>query len=237
MKKSHYFLIVASLLIVISCSKGAVEEAICNYVTENETFHVLAIPVGDNVNVPSEPLAEHIKKFPTCGSALQDNVWLTNHIFMNTPMYCLLCDSCMTVYEEAGLIDYKKSDNGTASISLTSKGKKYRIENYLPDFELERNRDDVELVVLAYSEADDIRYISEEESNSRQMDKEYICEANIKKIVTPFFECMGYDESKENPESMCIKTRWKVSMFKKEVYDKIKERNNNAVPYWVERLE
>ena len=234
MKALLNFLLVTLVLIVTSCSSGSnqkIENAVNDHIlTVGKPIHVLAIEVGENVKVNKEPYAKHYKTIPTAGRTIYNNVWLTNQIFYNTPLACLGCDSCMTAFAKAGLINYDVKADGSADISLTSKGEKYRIEKLLPEFELD-NRDNYEFVVLAYTEANDFNIISNYKENH------YLCKSKFKPVVTPFLECMGYDKSQEESSSIYSDSiYWDVRIYTDEEHNKNLENNSKSKPYKIEQM-
>ena len=233
MKKIHIFCFIIATLIATSCStkpNGMIEKAIKDYVLNEETIHVLAIPVGENIQVPNEPSAQHVHQIPTSGRVIyNENVWLTNRIFYRTVTACLGCDSCMTAFANAGLIDYKRKADGIADVYLTPNGEKYRIENFLPDFNID-DREGVEFVVIAYSNPENIRTIS------NYCENYHYCEADVNVLTTPFLDCMAYDASKENQEKLSKKHYWKIKIHTKEEYEKLKENYPDSDPYFIEHL-
>lgn len=129
-------------------------------------------------------------------SRLTESVQLRNNGGMG-PSFCKGCDSCLTAYKDAGLINYKiVKDLGYGSaiynVTLTKKGSKYVLdEKYLPDDEIEwKKRYNVEYIVLSQDKILNIK-------NIRKGSSFYIySEIETVKEHTPFGEIFAGKSNK-----------------------------------------
>ena len=212
MKTFKKLCLLFTAVMLFACSGGTIftspaEKAIKAKFNAEQTYYVVAIEVGDNVMVSKEASGDHQTTLPNAGARIDDNVLLTNHVIRNYVIGCLGCDECMNAYAKAGLISYKvKSDMGDcnlASISLTNKGDKYRIESFIPEFNLP-DSEDVEFLVLSYGEVDNIEVLSE------YQDGKYLCRGDINVVTTPVLDALGYDKSSTKPEELTRTQLWNV---------------------------
>lgn len=200
MKHSFFAILGIALFPLTACTGNysKVEKDTQKHLDEYRERHVLALQTGE-VTLPVVTTLHHIK-YPQGGGRLGfENVYLVNGGFMGHMYECQGCDSCMTCYKKARLIDYEIKDRNesfvTANVELTPKGKKYLIENYVgsyPKLEKWRNENHIELVLVSKEKFElDIKKL-EDGSDS------YFCEAHRCLELTPFLEAIGGVDRNEN---------------------------------------
>ncbi len=200
----HLFFGVGGMLLIImaacSGSSSRVEKDMQKELDEYRERHVVGLKTGE-VTLPTVSHLPHVK-YPGGGGKLGfANTYIVNGGFMGRAFECQGCDSCMTCYQKAGLITYdvKERNDQTvvANVELTSKGKKYLIENYVggyPKIEEWRNNDHVELMLVSTEKFElDIKK-SADGSNT------YFCDAHRCLDMTPFLEAIGGQDRDENTD-------------------------------------
>lgn len=202
MKNLLFVALGLSLTVLAACSGGIskVEKDMQKDLDEYRERHVLVLKTGE-VTLPAVSQLPH-EKYPNGGRKLEfANLYIVNLGFMGRTFVCQGCDSCMTCYQKAGLITYdvKERNDQTvvANVELTSKGKKYLIENYVggyPEIEEWRNNDHVELMLVSTEKFElDIK-------KSADGSETYFCEARRCLDMTPFLEAIGGQDRDENTD-------------------------------------
>lgn len=211
-------------VMLCSCSGGSMgsnspaAKAIEKDFAEDATYYVLQVAVGDIVEVSNKPSGSHPTGLPTSGMRFTNNITITNHMFGYHIIGCLGCDECMSALAKAGFINYsvkqEMGDSKIASVSLTGKGEKYRVENMLDTTDL-KDHEGVELLVLSYDAVENIEVISE------YADGMYVCRSNIVTKTTPVLDAFGYDKSQTDPKALSREQLWNVLNIEKGKVDKI----------------
>ena len=162
--------------------------------------YVLALEVGKNVEVQKEAYTDHMDHVPTAGTPMDwdQRAIMVNYVLNGYVMGCLGCNECMKMFRDAGLINYKvKSETERTyicDISLTKKGKKYRLQNYMPSIQLKdqyAEAKNYEFVVLSHSRVANLKLLK------NYADNRYLCEGDVVSVVTPFLTSQGYDPEKD----------------------------------------
>lgn len=218
--------ILLAAIAICSCTSGPkgsnspAAQAIKADFAEDTDYYVMMIQVGSGIQVSKTPSGDHPTKLPTAGSRIADNVLLTNHMLGAYVIGCLGCDECMSTLAKAGLIDYKvaqdQGDFKIANVSLTGKGEKWRIEKFLPEFNVD-NRDGLEFLVLSYNAVEDIDVISE------YADGKFVCRGNIVTKTTPVLDAFGYDKTQTSPDRLSRTQLWNVRNVEEGWLDKISD--------------
>lgn len=187
-------MVVCMCLGVSSCThrNREIEEIAQRELGYYKDFYVIALQTG-RVKLPKGGQNPHVTHPGMGGVETPINqVWLVNGGRFGEVYECRGCDSCMTCYQKAGLIDYRveatEQDSVIALVRLTDKGSRYLIENYLDDYypilDAWRRRMSLEMVLVA-KEMFDIDVQSTDTTDI------YRCTAQRYLALTPFIESIG----------------------------------------------
>lgn len=114
-----------------------VEKAAQAHLEQWKEYYVVALQTGE-VHLPLGGKYPHNRQPGPGGlETPMYNVWMVNGGAFGEIVECRGCDSCMTAYQQAGLVDYhvfhRDSTSVRAMVRLTEKGKYYLIENHIPN--------------------------------------------------------------------------------------------------------
>ena len=114
-----------------------VEKAALAHLEQWKEHYVVALQTG-KVRLPLGGRYPHVRQPGPGGlETPMYNVWIVNGGAFGEIIECRGCDSCMTAYQQAGLVDYQvlecDSSSVFANVRLTEKGKQYLIENHIPN--------------------------------------------------------------------------------------------------------
>lgn len=199
MKKIVYITI-AFIFLLSGCGKKSL---IQKKLSKSDSYYVISLKEGNDISLPIEPIVPHDKQPSFSGSELQSRgvyIYLTNRYIHYYPMGCTGCDSCMRCYDKEGLITYKvkeRSDNKViADVHLTSKGKRYLIQNMAAADTVLINEASAQGFALLTT-----LYTTHKAKNvSRLSDRKYLFDMVTTEHCTPFATAIGI-----SPDS--LKTR------------------------------
>ncbi len=200
--KIQLFYALALAVALAGCKDSKNVEEVKKYHSPLDHY-ALAIQVGDDIRLPVKPIVRHRTNFNFVGT-IMDHLYLTNSSFYDTSLGCQGCDSCMTCFADAGLVDYdvksRTDDEVIASVHLTPKGEKYLMENCMDGFKEEKvdrfrngeaksfRKDGIELVCYAYKDFKEVNILK------NVADKEFIAETVEQVVATPFGKVLGVEE-------------------------------------------
>lgn len=209
MKHSIFAIVSMALFALTACTGiSKVEKDVQKDLEKEKERHVICLKTGE-VTLPTISNFPHVK-YPSGGLKLGfGNVYVVNGGFLGRLVECQGCDSCMTCYQKAGLIKYevkeRKDQTVVANIELTSKGKKYLIENYVgSNSEIEELRNEKQVELLLVSKEKFELDIKKSADNSHT----YFCDAHRCLEMTPFLEAIGGVDRNENT----VKYPWKLKI-------------------------
>lgn len=189
--KKFIYITIAFIFLIVGCGKKSL---IQEKLSQADTYCVISLKEGNDIVIPTSPITLHDKQVSFRGSELQSKgvqIWLTNGYFHYYPMGCTGCDSCMRCYEKEGLITYKVKEQleneVIADIHLTSKGKKYLIQNMVEtDTTLvnEVSAQNIALVTTLYT-------THKAKNITRLSDGEYLFDKITIEHCTPFATAIG----------------------------------------------
>ncbi len=194
-------------LLLSSCTDySEIEKIARNGFAESRHYYVKYLKTGDVdlfINPPVRHLKTKTQERTKPAGRLFDRVYLTNGVFIRTLVECQGCDSCMMAYKNAGLITYEEISRDEAAgtlrahVELTSQGRQYLIENYVPmNAKIQKlKKDGIELIVTKYQDISEME-VTKLNSDSDQY-ANYSCSFKVYMKGTPFFELVGGKENKE----------------------------------------
>lgn len=189
---------IAVYMLLLSCLSGKaqqqeVEALVQQQLSLSAECYALVLQTG-RVTLPLGGRYPHVL-YPQRGGTETPipNVWIVNAGYDGEIYECRGCDSCMTAYRNAGLIDYhiecRDTASVTARVSLTEKGRQYLIENqvqgFYPVINAWRRREQLEVVMVAREQYQHI------EVTPTHTPYVFLCKVPRRLTVTPFLQAIG----------------------------------------------
>ena len=123
----------------VACSTQhpEVEKAAQTHLEQWKEYYVVALQTGE-VHLPLGGKYPHVRQPGPGGlETPMYNVWMVNGGAFGEIIECRGCDSCLTAYQQAGLVVYdvfhRDSTSVRAMVRLTEKGRYWLIENHIPN--------------------------------------------------------------------------------------------------------
>ena len=187
-----------------------VEKAAQEHLEQWKEHYVVALQTGE-VQLPLGGKYPHVRQPGPGGlETPMYNVWMVNGGAFGEIIECRGFDSCMTAYQQAGLVDYQVFDRDSSSVRamvrLTDLGKHYLIENHISNphsiLKAWRRRERWEMLMVAKEKFD----IEVEATDTTGI---YTGKAYRFLEITPFLEAVGGENSKTKEEFYQLRIRQK----------------------------
>ena len=185
-------IVFAGCFAACSTQHSEVEKAAQAHLEQWKEYYVVALQTGE-VHLPLGGKYPHNRQPGPGGlETPMYNVWMVNGGAFGEIVECRGCDSCMTAYQQAGLVDYdvfhRDSTSVRAMVRLTEKGKYYLIENHIPNphsiLKAWRRRERWEMLMVAKEKFD----VTME---PKATDGVYHGKANRSLVTTPVLDAVG----------------------------------------------